>query len=128
MKVKQVRIEEFEAKYLDIKIPVKNGDNDIPFDAPGRVDDVWRARIDLDEKRVVDWPFGVTLEFCSKVVDEGRYILLTALGNQIADHAGYVPNQLLPGSWGDYLELNIGPDGKILNWKEDANLSDFESS
>ena len=39
---------------------------------------------------------------------------------------GYAPNNLLPGEFGDYIELKIGPSGIVENWLSDADLSDFE--
>lgn len=99
----------------------------MPKDAPLRDGDSWRAVIDLDTHRIEDWPQGKTLEFNDmKVCDEGEYTLLDANRNALITNQGYVPNNLLPGAYGDYLSLNIDETGLIINWLPDADLSDFE--
>lgn len=118
---------EVEAKYLELSVPVNYEDEDMPFDAPMRIGDTWRATIDLDEGRILDWPAGKTLSMeCMKVVDEGVYVLLDADRNEIARREDYVPNDLLPGNYGDYLSLEIDETGRITNWLDDASLADFE--
>ena len=118
---------EFEAKYLNMSVAVRYGDEDMPFDATFREGDFWHARIDLDEKRIVNWPKGKTLKFTDmKVCDEGKYSIQDKDGLILAEIDGYVPNLLLPGDYGDYLSLDIDGDGFIKNWLPDARLSNFE--
>ena len=113
--------------YMDIDVAVRYGEEDMPNDAPLREGDRWIAMIKIDEQRIVDWPEGKTLSFKDmKICDEGIYTLRDEGLNVIMKHEGYVPNRLLPGDYGDYLSLDIGPTGKILNWLPNANLSDFE--
>lgn len=62
-----------------------------------------------------------------KVCDQGTYVLLDADLKELARLENeYVPCDLFRGSGGDYLELDIDETGKITNWLENANLSDFE--
>lgn len=117
----------FTVAYLGVTVAVRYGDEDMPFDAPMRSGDVWNCVIDLDERRIVGWPEGKTLCFKDmKICDEGTYTLMSDTREILKIKNGYVPNKLLPGDYGDYLSLDIGPTGKILNWLPNANLSDFE--
>ena len=128
MKITIVKRVEAVAKYLKMSVDVRYDDEDMPFDAPMRAGDNWEATIDLDEKRIENWPQGQTLSFEDmKVCDQGTYILLDADNNEITRIEGYVPNKLLPGEYGDYLSLDIDETGKITNWLEWPSLADFES-
>lgn len=119
---------EVEAKYLKMDVAVRYGEDDMSNDAALREGDSWRALINLEEGRVEDWPKGKTLSFKDmKICDEGIYILLDADRKEITRIEGYVPNELLPGDYGDYLSLDIAEDGKITNWMPDATLEDFEA-
>lgn len=73
--------------------------------------------LDLDERRVRDWPVGVTAEISLKVCDEGVYQLLAPDGFVIATREDYVPSCLPEG--GDYLVLTVGPDGAVVGWRPD---------
>ena len=114
-----------EAKYLLLDVAVRYDDEDMAFDAPLRDGNRWKAKIDLDAKKIVDWPESKTLSFNMKITDEGIYILQDSDGVEIERIEGYVPNSLLPGDYGDYLDLEIDENGEITNWLEDANLDDF---
>jgi hypothetical protein len=119
--------EEKEVRYLMLDVAVRYDDEDMPFDAPLRDGKSWKAIIDLNEKRILDWPQGKTLSFHEmKVCDEGLYRLLDETMTTISVIDGYVPNHLLPGSYGDYLSLDIDEKGVITNWLKDPDLSDFE--
>lgn len=119
-------IEQIYVCYLDITLPVKYEDDDMPFDAPLRTGKVWQARIDLNEQRILNWPQGKTLEFDMKVRDGGVYVLLDADLKEVARREDYVPCELLSCYYADYVCFDIDATGKILNWKSDANLRDFE--
>jgi len=114
------------ARYLELDVAVRYEEEDMPNDAPGREGDSWKCMIDLEQEKIINWPQGKTLQFFDmKVCDEGQYTLFDFEMNQIAHIDGYVPNSLLPGSYGDYLDMSIDENGKILNWKPNANLNDF---
>lgn len=126
MKITIVKRVEAVAKHLKMSVAVRYGDEDMPFDAPMREGDIWKAMIDLSEGRVLDWPMGQTLSFEDmKVCDQGTYILFDADNNEITRIEGYVPNKLLPGKYGDYLSLDIDETGKITNWLDRPSLKDF---
>ena len=119
-------LKQFDAAFIDVEVAVRYEEEDIPKDAPKRSGDMWRAIIDLNERKVLDWPQGEVLSFDMKICDEGIYTLLDENMEEITRYEGYVPNQLLPGSFGDCLALDIDGDGIITNWRKDANLSNFE--
>jgi hypothetical protein len=64
-----------------------------------------------------------------KVRDEGKYYLLNETKQilYIKDE-GYVPNELIPpkNGFGDYLDLEINEQGKIINWYEKPSFADFD--
>ncbi len=126
MKIKV--IETKDVRYVQVDVAVRYQDEDMPFDAPKRVGNMWRVIIDLEEKKILKWPKGKILSFYMKICDEGIYTLLDLDFNTIKIREGYVPNQLLPGDYGDYLALDINEEGVITNWKSNANLSNFESA
>jgi hypothetical protein len=127
MKLTVIERREVNVKYLSLTVAVRYDDEDMPFDAPMRRGDLWDAVINLDTHTVEDWPQGQTLAFDMKVCDQGTYVLLDADLKELARLENeYVPCDLFRGSGGDYLELDIDETGKITNWLENANLSDFE--
>lgn len=121
------KIVDVPVRYLDLEVAVRYDEEDIPNDAPLRVGDLWKAVIDLEDGTVVNWPQGKTLSMDSmKVCDEGVYILRDADMQEVLRREDYVPNNLLPGEYGDYLSLKIDEAGKITNWLVYADLSDFK--
>lgn len=117
---------EIEAVYLKADVAVRYDDEDIPFDAPLRVENRWVATINLEEGRILDWPQGQTLEINTmKICDEGVYTLLDADMKEIKQIDGYVPGGILPEG-GDYLTLIISETGHITNWPSSPSLEDFE--
>lgn len=117
-----------EVKFVVVDVPVRYDDEDIPYDAPLREGDNWKATIDLNDHTILEWPEGEKLHLFMKICDEGIYTLLDADMREVCRMADYVPNNLLPGEYGDYLELEINEAGKILNWSPNANLIDFQPS
>lgn len=117
---------EVDIKMVKVDVAVRYGEEDISNDFPLRKGDMWSAIIDIDQKKVLDWPQGKTGEFYMKICDEGSYFLLDAEGNTVASiENDYVPNSLLPGQYGDYLEMKINEDGIITNWKSSISFEDF---
>lgn len=85
---------------------------------PLREGDMWQPTINLATGRVYDWPDGTTASIHYKVCDAGAYELLNADGLMVAAKSGYVPDVLGVGepSYGDYIIMEIGPDGVINGW------------
>lgn len=86
----------------------------------------WCPTIELATGRILNWPDGTTANVHYKVCDDGKYELLDADSDVVKSIEGYVPDILCPGGGadGDYVIMNIGPDGVIADWRVD--LSDFE--
>lgn len=95
------------------RIPLRDGDD-------------WCPTIDLDTGRIEEWPQGTTADVHYKVCDQGVYDLLDAERNVVKSINGYVPEIMCPvgDGFGDYVIMNIGPDGVIEDWK--VKLSEFE--
>lgn len=122
VKVKQ----EVDVAFLDVMVQVRYGTEDMPADFPGRNGDVWSARIDVDSGVIQGWPLGRTGSFDMKVVDTGTYKLIGRSGEALAEKIGdYVPNHLIPGEYGDYINLEINEAGRITNWPSRPSLEDF---
>lgn len=126
MKFTQTIQREVDVQTIDVILPVRYDDEDIPYDAPKRYGDMWQAEIDIATGEIHDWPQGKTLDMYMKVVDTGTYILRDGDGNIIAERNDYVPHGIIPGEWGDYVHLKIDETGKITNWPKKINLADFD--
>ena len=126
MKFTQTIQRDVDVATIEVILPVRYDDEDIPYDAPMRDSKVWRACIDIDEGRVWHWPQGKPLDMHMKVVDGGIYILRDSEGINIAERKDYVPHGIIPGEYGDYVELKIDETGKITNWPKKISLYGFE--
>lgn len=117
---------EVNITHLHMSIAVRYGEDDIPNDFPLRNGDTWEARINIDTGTIEGWPEGRTGELQTKVCDEGTYTLFDDTGAQVAKLENeYVPNHLVPGEFGDYVELNIDERGVITNWPKRPQFTDF---
>ncbi len=106
-----------EVTTIRVVLPVRYKDEDMPLDFPLRDGDEWKADIDIETGKIAGWPSGRGGNVQMKVVDEGLYYLLDQAGNTVASLEGdYVPS-IIPGEFGDYVDLQIY-DGTILNWKQ----------
>lgn len=129
MKIKVKREVEIDIKSVIIDIPVRYGEEDIPNDFLLREGDRWKATIDIETGQIHDWPQGKTGSFDMKVCDEGTYTLIDQEGNEVAKiDEDYVPNGLVPGSYGDYVELNINEYGIVTNWPAHPSFDEFDDS
>lgn len=117
---------EVEIKYVKVQVAVRYEEEDIPNDFPLRSGDMWNAIIDIDNGIVMDWPKGEKGNLEMKICDKGSYYLLDENYDTILSiEEDYVPNKLLPGSYGDYLKLHIGENGVISNWYSKPSIEDF---
>ena len=117
---------EVEIVNILIAVAVCYGDEDIPHDFPLRDGDMWKAVVEIDTGRILDWPKGKTGDMCMKVCDSGLYTLFGPGGHKIAELDGYVPHGVVPGEYGDYINLKINSDGIITNWPKQPDFSEFE--
>lgn len=111
---------------IEVSLPVRYEEEDIPNDFPLRKGDSWKAVIDIDTGKIRDWPIGKSgsIEYM-KVCDSGVYTLLDDEGDVVAHLEYYVPHGIIPGEYGDYVTLHIDSDGIITNWPKAPDLSDF---
>ena len=102
-------------------------DDDMPTDFPGLCDlkENWKCSVIVDTGQIEGWPVGDARTLHIKVCDAGLYTLYDSEGNGVAVIDGYVPNGLVPGSYGDYIEMDIDENGIITNWPKRPDLSDF---
>lgn len=89
---------------------------------PFRSGDLWCPVIDLDNGLVVGWPHGMTARIHYKVCDAGEYWLADSQGKRTHKYNGdYVPSRFLchgDNGFGDYIIFNVGPDGRIENYRK----------
>lgn len=92
---------------------------------PCRKGDLWCPEIDIDTGVILNWQKGIKADIHFKVCDAGSYYLKDADGNIVLKRENaYVPNELIPGSYGDYIEMEIDENGKIFDWS--PSLEDFD--
>jgi len=122
-----IKIEkEVEIKIVRVEVAVRYGEEDIPKDFPMRHGDTWLANIDIDNGCVLGWPYGHKGNLSMKVCDEGSYYLYDSDWNQVLSiENDYVPNSLIPGKYGDYIDLHIDENGTITNWPKKPSIEDF---
>lgn len=82
---------------------------------------IWRLLIDLSTGEILEWPTGTRASVYYKVCDDGVYSLIDRNGATVIKKDGYVPSMLCPkeDGYGDYVIMDIGPDGKIAGWRVD---------
>jgi len=106
-----------------------NGDDDTDGTLmPFRNGDLWVPTIRLSDGKVTDWPEGMTARVHYKVCDEGEYWLRSASRRLFKCRDYYVPDSYLchgDEGYGDYIILNIGPDGIIKDWQEPRFEPDY---
>jgi hypothetical protein len=117
---------EVELTHVKVEIAVRYDEEDIPNDFPLRVGDMWIATIEIDTGKIIDWPIGKSGDLYMKVCDQGTYRLLDNTGEEITAIEGdYVPNNLIPGQYGDYVDLKINDQGIVTNWHKKPSVVDF---
>ena len=134
MKV-NIKIEkEVDIKYCQLKVEPRywedttvDGVEDTEGDLiPCRDKDFWCPLIHIDTGVIVNWEIGKTAKVHYKICDSGSYYLLDQYESIILSiEDDYVPNNLIPGEYGDYIIMDINESGTIINWGTKRNLSDF---
>lgn len=122
---------EVDIRKVKVSVAVRYDEEDIPNDFPMRSGNMWNATIDIETGKIFDWPQGQSGNLYMKVCDEGSYYLLDENDEEILSIEGdYVPNGLIPGSYGDYIDLKIDSTGIITNWYSESKISieDFEDN
>lgn len=126
MKAKVMMEVEVEATEIEMVLAVRYGEEDIPNEFPGRKGDTLTLSVEIDTGKIAAWPEQWTAaNIHMKVCDEGTYTLYSPDGTLIKRLEGeYVPHGLVPGEYGDYVDLKIA-DGIITNWPKRPSLRDF---
>lgn len=126
--------QEIEVKSVRLKAGVRywedatvNGVEDAEGDLiPLRDGEYWCPEIDIDTGRILNWPEGTTADIHYKVCDDGSYYLIDDKGNTIGViEDDYVPNSLIPGSYGDYIIMQVNEQGIVTNWPKKPSFSRF---
>jgi hypothetical protein len=126
MKTTVMKPVEIEIKSVRIIAHVDHGDEDMPYDFPFRNGDSFSIIVGIDSGKIVNWPQGQAANVYLKVVDRGSYFLLDAFDNEVAAiESDYVPHGVVPGEYGDYLDLQINGDGVVTNWPKEPDVSEF---
>lgn len=105
-------------------------DDDMPTDFPllNEQKTAWVASVNIDTGEIAGWPAGDARKMHVKVCDAGIYSLIDIEGNEVAKFAGYVPHGVVPGSYGDYVEIEIDERGVITNCPKNPDISEFFAS
>lgn len=122
-----VKVEkEVDIKTVLVQVAVRYGTEDIPDDFPMREGNVWVARIGIDDGVIEDWPQGQSGRLQMKVCDQGTYTLFDDKGDEIVARVdNYVPHGLIPGEYGDYIDLIIDENGRVTNWPKRPTFGAF---
>lgn len=129
MKVKIPTTKEVDVRYVKMILPVNYEDEDIPYNFPLRCMNEMEMIVEISTGKVGNWPKGYTYNVFMKVVDEGVYILLDERSQKITTLSDcYVPHGLIPGEYGDYVDLKINGEGIITNWPKCPSFEDFFDS
>lgn len=122
MKATVMKPVEIEIKYIEMNLPVRYDDEDMPESFPFRDGEWWSVTVDIDTGKIQDWPKGWAYDLYMKVVDGGTYRLLDANRDLVKEISDYVPHGVVPGEFGDYVDLKINSSGKIANWPKKPDV------
>ena len=147
MKLNCKQISDVPIKTIEIKVPFRyvgdDDDSDVPPDFPMLDGNFWHVKIDVATGKIEDWQADKEWKLYTKVCDEGSYYFITDFkipaGDTFSAIVGkiekdYVPDCFPGENFGDYLILDIAPDGTITNWKDSdeeiisPELHDFTES
>lgn len=135
MKISIKETREYDARWLKVKAKVRywedatvNGAPDTEEGAqiPCKDGDYWCPKINIDTGTIVNWKEGVTASIHYKVCDEGTYDITDHDGYIITRKNGHVPRIMSPeeNGFGDYIIMEVLPNGFIKNWE--INWSGFD--
>jgi hypothetical protein len=126
MKVEVLKPAEVEIHSVRIEVELHDDvSENLPkhlFNDDGELD----LLIEVDTGKVVSWQGDEPVSIYDNVRDGGVYTLFDSNGEEVQKiHNYYVPNKLIPGEYGDYIDLNISADGIVTNWPKNPSVIDF---
>lgn len=86
----------------------------------------WCPLIDVDTGKICNLEYGKTADVHYKVCDDGEYIFIDEDGCDLFKIGGYVPNEVIPGDFGDYIIMTIDEYGYIKEWN--PNFADLQEN
>jgi len=126
MKIEIPTTRTVEVTRIRLSLPVRYDEEDIPNDFPMRKGNMWNATVEIDSRRIISWPQGSAGSVKMKVCDSGSYTLLDEDDDFVAEiKCDYVPHGIVPGEYGDYVDLQIDATGTITNWPKKPNVEAF---
>lgn len=95
---------------------------------PLREGDYWCPTINLETGAITDWPTGTTAFVHYKCCDDGEYWLIADDGTEYKYPDNYVPRilDLTREGFGDYVIMHIDENGKIDDWPDTHDVSDWD--
>lgn len=82
--------------------------------------------IEINTGKIISWQGNEAVNIFQKVRDEGVYTLVDNNLETVATlYQERVPNKLIPGEDGDYIDLRISADGVVTNWPKSPDVHDF---
>lgn len=113
---------EIDFGFVLIEIPPRLMPNDFPM--PG--DSMTKILINIEEGIIQNWPEDSKYLLDIKVGDNCDYTLIDNIGTEVKEiQQSCVPNELIPGEHGDFILLKINEHGRIENWPESPEVTDF---
>lgn len=130
MKIKVTQPTEIEVSHIEIRVPVDAEDIGEEPDFPMLIDTddgkAFHAKIEIETGQIIGYPEDAgTRHLYAKPRDSGTYALLAPDGSEIVKRNDYVPHGVIPGEYGDYIDLEIDHRGRITNWPKRPDLAAF---
>lgn len=117
-----------KVKFVQMNLPVRYEDDDIPKNYPYRDNEMWNITVDADNGQIQEWPKGTpAIDIYMKVTDMGHYFLLDEHRNELASiEEDYAPDShSIPGKYGDYIDFKVNDYGVITNWYANPTYDEF---
>lgn len=129
MKVEVYKLTELEIHTVRIEVELHDDVSEsLPkhlFNDDGELD----LLIEVDTGKVVSWQGDVPVSIYDNIRDGGVYTLFDSNGKEVGNIDNYyVPNELIPGDYGDYINLEISADGIVTNWPKKPSVIEFFST
>ena len=115
-----------EVFYIKLSLPIRSRE-DVPATLMLDRGDYLEMIIDIKTGQILDFPKVLpAFDLFLKVVDGGFYKLLDSARQVLSEiDQDYVPHGVVPGEYGDYVDLQINADGIITNWPKQFDYSEF---